>query len=330
MRLALPRPVQLLRRLARQWAYRRQGPDTSPLLLHRRRIYILPTRLGMGLLVVIAAIILAAMNYANSMGFFLGFSLAGLALVSMYHAHRGLNGLVVKVGQPGEGFVDEAQRLTVDLESRDRIHRHDLLLTDSDGNWLDVTDLPAMSSATLGYPITPEQRGPIRVRRFGLACQYPFGLFQAWCWLDLPLEGLAWPRPLDHPLQHARHPDGEGKQQEEKGSEDFSRLRGYVSGDPIRRMAWRHYLNRGELVIKEFASPSGESTIWFDWDQAGPGDTETRLGRLCHWILQAELNNRPWGLRLPDQTIEPGQGSEQSRRALNALARFGLEGERHA
>lgn len=310
-------------RLLRRWAYRRQGPDRSPLTLHRRRIYILPTRTGLSLAIAVFAIILASMNYANSMGFFLGFILAGLGVVAMHHTHRGLNRLVVKAGPPGRGFVGEDQPLSVQLENPDQVLRRDIELTDPEGKRRDHTDLPPGSRATLQLPVRPRRRGPFRVRRFGLATTYPFGLFRAWCWLDMPVEGLAWPRPEASPVRRAADDRGEDGRRQRSGTEDFSQLRGYRAGDPVRRIAWRHYLSRGELVLKEFAGPSGESPLWFDWDSSGPGDTETRLGRLAHWLLQAESEQRPWGLRLPGTTAGPGQGAAQQRQALDALARFG-------
>jgi uncharacterized protein (DUF58 family) len=315
--------------LARRWAYRRQGPDSSPVQLHRRRIYILPTRAGLGLSVVIVATVLASMNYANSMGFALGFILAGLALVCMHHCHRQLTGLVLRSGRPGRGFAGEPQQLSVQIESQDRVPRLDLLLTDESGQALAVGNLPAMGRLELGLPKSPARRGPFRVRRFGIESRYPLGLFRAWCWLDLPLEGLAWPRPIAADIERADDPDDDNGRREQAGTEDFARLRDYVGGDPVGRMLWRHYLSHGELIVKEFSSPAGESAVWFDWENSGADDTESRLGRIAHWILQAEADDKRWGLRIADQEIGPGQGRQQTRQALDALALFRQEGARN-
>lgn len=309
--------------LARRWAFRRQGRDRAPLTLHRRRIYILPTRAGLGLALVIAAIVLASMNYANSMGFFLGFGLGGLALVTMHHTHRGLNGLVIRPGPPGRGFPGEGHALTVALENPAAIPRHDIQLTDLAGDRLDHGDVLPSASARLTLTVTPTRRGPYHRRRFGLATTYPFGLFRAWCWLDLPLEGLAWPRPQPAPERRAPDDRGADSQRQERGTEDFAQLRGYVAGDPVRRIAWRHYIARGELVLKEFAGPVGESPVWFAWDNSGPGDVEQRLARLVGWLLDAEAMGRTWGLRLPGFETGPGRGDRQRREAMDALARFG-------
>jgi len=316
---------QAISGLARHWAYRRQGRDQAPLTLHRRRIYILPTRAGMGLAIVVLAMGLAAMNYANSMGFALSFTLAGLGIVCMHHAHRGLNRLVVQPGRAGRGFVGEPQSLTVRLDNPDGIARHDIMLTDERGNIRDFIDLPAGGHGFLKLDLTPEKRGPVAVKRFGLATAYPMGLFRAWVWLDLPLEGLAWPRPLSSQRQAASDPDQADGTLDEVGTEDFSGLRPYHRGDPTRRIAWRHYINRGDLLIKEFSSPSGDSPVWYDWARSGQGDTEARLSRLCHWLLEAEANREVWGLKLEGKTIGPGRGHRQLEQALDALAQFQIE-----
>lgn len=309
--------------LARRWAFRRQGRDQAPLTLHRRRIYILPTRAGLGLALIIAAIVLASMNYSNSMGFFLGFGLGGLALVTMHHTHRGLNGLIVRPGRPGRGFPGEAHLLEIVLENPAPVPRRDIQLTALNGDRLDHGDVRPHESTRLTLSVTPSRRGPYRCRRFGLATSYPFGLFRAWCWIDLPLEGLAWPRPQSAPEQRARDDEGADSRRQEKGTEDFDQLRGYLPGDPVRRIAWRHYITRGELVLKEFADAVGESPVWFAWERSGPGDAEQRLARLAGWLLDAEETGRSWGLRLPGFETGPGRGDRQRREAMDALARFG-------
>ena len=41
-------PLRFVRRSLREWARRRQGADPDPVRLHRRRIYIVPSALGIG------------------------------------------------------------------------------------------------------------------------------------------------------------------------------------------------------------------------------------------------------------------------------------------
>src|SRR5262245_18498710 len=86
-----------------EWVKRRQGSDQLPVTLHRRRIYILPTRAGAGFALMLLVMLIAGLNYANSLALFLTFLLAGFALVTMHQCHRNLLGtsLVGVTGTPG-------------------------------------------------------------------------------------------------------------------------------------------------------------------------------------------------------------------------------------
>src|SRR3569833_4685129 len=77
------------------WARRRQGTDSLPVTLQRRRLYILPTRAGLGFLVLLLFMLIAGLNYANSLALFLTFLLSGFVLVSMQLCHRNLLGALV-------------------------------------------------------------------------------------------------------------------------------------------------------------------------------------------------------------------------------------------
>jgi hypothetical protein len=45
---------------------RGRNPETLPVTLDRRRIYIVPTRAGMGFAVLLAAMLVGALNYQNN------------------------------------------------------------------------------------------------------------------------------------------------------------------------------------------------------------------------------------------------------------------------
>src|SRR3974390_3266730 len=65
-----------------------RGEDQLPLTLERRRIYILPTRVGVAFGALLFLMLLAGLNYGNSLALFLTFLLAGFALVGMQQCHR--------------------------------------------------------------------------------------------------------------------------------------------------------------------------------------------------------------------------------------------------
>lgn len=101
---------RFLRERVAGWIRRRQGADHPPITLHRRRIYILPTRAGIGLGLTLLFMLIAGLNYANSMVLFLTFLFAGFALVSMHQCHRNLLGLTLLGAEAPPTSPDRAAR----------------------------------------------------------------------------------------------------------------------------------------------------------------------------------------------------------------------------
>ncbi|HEY2274425.1 MAG TPA: hypothetical protein VGH61_02885, partial [Steroidobacteraceae bacterium] len=61
--------VRIATRMA-AWVRRRQGSDVLPVTLARRRLYILPTRAGFGFGFLWILMLLAGLNYGNSLALF--------------------------------------------------------------------------------------------------------------------------------------------------------------------------------------------------------------------------------------------------------------------
>src|SRR5262245_4251973 len=106
-----------LRRRIATWARRRQGDDHLPVTLHSRRIYILPTRAGFAFAMLLLVMLLAGLNYANSVALLLTFLLAGFALIAMHLCHRNLAGTVVRSVAGVDTFAGEHGRVLLTLEN---------------------------------------------------------------------------------------------------------------------------------------------------------------------------------------------------------------------
>ena len=102
----------------RAWMRRRQGPDALPLTLERRRLYILPTRAGLAFTALLFLMLLAGLNYANSLALFLTFLLSGFALVSMQQCHRNLLGATLIAAHAPPVFAGAAATLHLRLGNR--------------------------------------------------------------------------------------------------------------------------------------------------------------------------------------------------------------------
>src|SRR3977135_139465 len=93
-----------IRRL-RAWAARRHGPDSLPIKINRRRIYILPTRVGILLALMLVAMLIAGLNYNSNLGLAFAFLMVSIALVTMHHCNRNLLSLQVDVTTEADAFA---------------------------------------------------------------------------------------------------------------------------------------------------------------------------------------------------------------------------------
>lgn len=313
--------VANIRRRAQGWAERRQGLDPDPVTLHRRRVYIFPTRAGFLFGFSVAAMLLGAMNYNASLAFILAFGLAALGLVAMHHAHRTLEGLSVRSGRVDPVFAGQVAHFGLTLQNAARVPRIGITLTLDQVN-LARTDVAAEDDARVVLAQVAPRRGWLVARRFGLHTTYPFGLFRAWCWIRMDLRCLVYPAPATPGAQPPPQPADQGQgRADETGLEDFSGLREYRPGDAPRHIAWRVFARRDELAVKQF---SGSTALarQLDFDALHGLDLEARLSQLTRWVLDAHADNESFALRLPDQNIPYGQGAGHRDRCLEALALF--------
>lgn len=304
------------------WIRRRQGSDRDPVGLRRGRIYILPTRLGAAYAGMVASMVAGALNYSNNLGLGLAFLLVGIGFVAMHHCHGTLSGLELRLLATEPAFAGQVVRFRLLLENRSRAVRPCIEVA-AGRESPQVADVPPRGTASAAITLPAERRGRVRLDRFVLATRHPLGLFRAWAVVHPDYSAIAWPKPS----QRGRPPPGVetdtgGAQDRAKGEEDFTGLKPYQPGDPLRRIAWKAYARGQGLHTKQYAGTDVVSHV-FDWDSLPGLDTESRLSQLCRWVLDAHGSGEAYGLRLPGVVIEPNIGTAQLQRCLDALALFG-------
>ncbi|HDS0948158.1 TPA: DUF58 domain-containing protein [Stenotrophomonas maltophilia] len=304
---------------SRLWQLARpRAPEALPQRLDRRRIYVLPTRFGLFVAVLLAAMLLGALNYNNNPALLLALLLAAAAIASTIAAHLQLSGVQVDAISAEPVAAGQPLRLRVDLSLRDPRARHGLELQVGDSQaW---TDLPAQGRGEVELDIPTERRGWLDLPRMRLSSTQPLGLVRAWSWVwpEQPL--LVYPVAESHapplpeqgsdPLHTRAHASGE----------ELHQLRPYRAGDPPRTIAWKHSARRDTLLVREYEKPVGIEVV-LDWRALPSLSTEARISRLARWVDDAEREGRRYTLRLPLQpAIGPGQGAGHHHLCLRALA----------
>lgn len=302
--------------------FKGEGPQPGSITLNQRRIYILPTRAGMIFGLLQFAMLLGAINYNNSLAYALTFLLTSLAVVSILHTYRNLQGLVFRAGQAQAVFAGEQIHFPVAITNPDRRQRVAVRL-----GWPrqapQDTDLQPFETRWLNFATPAAQRGWQPIGRITVYTRYPLGLFHAWGFVHFDTQCLVYPQPGNQrklPLDAASFVGEVGDRG--RGTDDYAGQRPYHAGDSLRHVNWKALARERGLLTKQFGGDRAHE-LMLHWDALGKLGTEARLSQLCRWVLEAEQAGLRYGLAIPGQRIAPGHGEAHRHRCLRALALFG-------
>ncbi|GAB6059556.1 DUF58 domain-containing protein [Desulfonatronum parangueonense] len=311
----------------------------GPIQLGHNRIYILPTKIGFVFFILLGVMLLISINYNNPPGYLLTFLLAGIALVGIFHTHRGLSGLLVSHGRALPVFAGSQAVFPIILANPTSVPRHAIRVgwsgTDAESGDIEAwpqelalcRDIEARREVVYNPMLPAENRGLLRPVRIVVSTVFPLGLYRAWSWVLLPLSCVVYPAPASRTVLPASTdaPGQSALTQTDRNGDEYDGLRGYRDGDSVRRIAWKAVARGAGLVSKDFSGETEGGVILLDWDALAGEETETRLSLLCRGVLDAEQAGRFYSLRIPGRHVAAGLGPAQMHGCLKALALYGLK-----
>lgn len=314
-------PLTLKQRFSRRRFRLGEATGQSPLQLNHRRIFILPTKPGLGFFLLLALLWLTSANYNNNLGFILTYLLGSVALVSIIETYRQLSGLNVQPDKFESSFAGSTTLLRIHLQNPKAYPRHAITLRHRYGNDLTLT-IPERSERLLEWVLSCPKRGHHRLGTITIATTFPLGLFRAWAPIDYQLDWWVYPKPVGGavPLPEQLTIDCLSSPSQ---ALDFHGLRAYQAGDSLKHIYWKGLAKGQNLHSKIFADePASPPELWLDWNRTSGSDIEARLSQLCSWVLQAQRQGKRYGLRMPAKSLKVGSGSEHSTACLKLLAGF--------
>ena len=316
----------------------RSGTERGAIVLGHRRVYIVPSRLGLLFGAALLILLVGSINYSLSLGFALTFLLAGMGIAGMVQTTRNLARLAVRAARAEPVFAGERARFRVVLDNAAAYDRPEILLRRLDSDAQCRVDVGPGAAVEAELAVPAGRRGWLPLGRVMLETRFPVGLFRAWSYVRPDGRCLVYPRPepgaLPPPAPSAQ---AGGARMRAQGNDDFSGLRAYQTSDSPRHVAWKsvarsdtlhargdapHAL-RNDMLTKQFAGEAA-TELWLDYAALPAAlGLEARLSRLAGWVLAAERGGAGYGLRLPGREIAPGRGERHRAACLEALALFG-------
>ena len=332
----IPNPAALIRGRFQAW-FESRLPLTDQITLTQRTVYILPTRPGLMLGVTLLVLLVASINYQLNLGYLLTFLLAGCALVGMHVCHATLRGVSINLVAHPAAYARAIAFFDLKLTSTRRTPRYGIGMrvlhpnaasstkTEKQPHWA-WTDIPAQGSSIVRVAFSPPRRGLHRVPTLTAETRFPLGTFRVWTVWRPAAQIMVYPEPEPHPPNlPAGEPQAGGAAAAARSPRtgEFDGVRSYRRGDPMKLVVWKKAAKAGDtgsgLVVRD-TQQSEQHELWLDFMQAGTGDMEHKLSRLCAWVLMADRLGVAYGLRLPALALSPAAGEAHRRACLEALA----------
>jgi uncharacterized protein (DUF58 family) len=306
----------------------RRIPGANEITLTLRSIFIVPAKVGWAFLVLLALLLVTAINYQNSLIYGLTFWLFSVAMSAQLFTYRNLSGLTIKTSYSINGFSGSFVEIPIRLSDKKRDHPGLMLHWSSRGqdDRIMIADVTGDQEQEILLPFQLPQRGYLHTPRLRIETRFPFGFYKSWTWLRLKTPGIVYPKPIITPFIASI---GEGDDMPTDanlsiGNDEFIGLRNYRPGDSLKHVAWK-YLAKGKGLLSKEYDNQQISMQWLDWFSLQGMGIEERLSHLTGWILQAEQQGRAYGIKLPHLEIKPNVGDAHRDDCLKHLALYGLD-----
>lgn len=239
-------------------------------------VYWLKKPIGWLFLALIASILLGIVVAPKA--FFASAIIVGIALVGCVWPWISTRGLQATLHWK-EPRCEAGDEITVSIRFRNSlpfpvwgmvIHSDDELCVDTQRDQpIAFGRIPAFANSQFQWKTSPQRRGVFPRTKVRIGTSFPFGLWSVWKEVEVSKTILVWPRTVElngFPEDVAGPNAARGNLRQRAGNEgDWTGVRPYREGDPLRSIHWSQSARRNALVVCE-RQDRGVScaTLWID------------------------------------------------------------------
>lgn len=289
-----------------RWLADRQ-PAANPVRLRHSYMFVLPTRFGVSVLLLLILLYILGTNYQNNLILLLAYALLVLWLSCILLVFLQLHGRDLTGPPTVSCFAGEATTVSLSLTGS---QPPGVLLARW---WQPQRSWQVVPELTIQLELPTMQRGRYLLPRLALACEHPFGLMR--CWVYLQLDSCFWvyPKPqlATTSTTNAVPPNG--------SNDEWLGLQRWTTGNSMRQINWKRYARDGQLRTHLFGDTATAQELWLTLNPQ-LGNLETQLSDLTARVLLASQQQVMFGVRLANSELGPARGEQFVRQVLQELA----------
>jgi uncharacterized protein (DUF58 family) len=317
-----------IKELWKKVVFLEKTPESGEVILNQRRVFTLPNKAGLMFGVVLIVLFVTSINYNLNLGLAITYLLGGIVIINTFYSFRNLAYLHLSAATSAPIFAGEMAQFILHIKNPSTLTRYSILIGfKGDINSEQAIDIDANDQVIVKINQQSDRRGYMQISRLKLQTSFPLGILRAWStWLP-DTNVLVYPAPEENapPLPAFAKANNEGMQS--LGNEDYSGVRSYQQGDPLKHLSWKHIARidldaGGTLISKQFSG--GElGEVHINFSNLSPQlDIELRLSRMTSWVLEAHKKGLSYAFSLGQTFYSPSSTETHKIACLTALATY--------
>ncbi|WP_252717777.1 DUF58 domain-containing protein [Acinetobacter soli] len=300
----------MMRTLWQRWLKKRFRMEQST-ILNQRDILIFLHPQGILFLLLTVITFIAGINYANNLILGFCFLITSLLCMSVYLSFKQLHQLKLEIVCPEVGQVNHVLQIQLQFKQSNQAIRYLMIHLPESQQRILLNEM----SGNIALEFTPTTRGAFELPRIKIMSSYPFGIVQAWTYLQVTQK--IWIAPASISIEME---DKYVQLKQQHDLDDFRELQTYREGDTLQHVSWKHLARGQGWLTKQFEPHIEHNQLVIDYSALPGHEHEQKLSWMMHLIEMSEQADRSFLLILPQTHLKPSMGAKHSIQARKLLA----------